>query len=438
MILLAFAMVFSMAGMVSAEDTASTETSGSNLDKQDIDVTILLDTSYVVHILADVGFSADTLTTTQTLTVSDVHLTDYEILRVTIDSTNDFSLNYGSGRVSKIPYTVTKTATNGGSDVILSSGNNIVMEVEPGNLAGSQELVFATTQDAIDGATKAGEHKDLLTFNFDVIPSVSVSDKEGLIAFAAIQNDAPNAEVVVQLTGDIDLTGETWTPLTIDGYHGAKVLTINGNGHKITGLTAPLFDGGFAGKGGIVIKDLTIANSQIQGSVDKSTTGSGAFVEYVDSMPTLTLINCHLTNSQVTGSGDARVGGLIGYTTGYNNQNDGPVDTYVTVTGCSVTGCTITGTAVGGIIGHAGANPATYTTIKDCTVTNNELISIDDGGWRVGVVVGTANVGEVTISGITESGNKLTQNEGVVTKPDEQSNLYGRFVPGDTGKLTIE
>ena len=62
--------------------------------------------------------------------------------------------------------------------------------------------------------------------------------------------------------------------------------------------------------------------------------------------------------------------------------------------------------------------------------------STDDGGWRVGVVVGTANVGEVTINNITESENTLTQTG--KTAPDGQSNLYGRFVPGETGKLVID
>ena len=68
-------------------------------------------------------------------------------------------------------------------------------------------------------------------------------------------------------------------------------------------------------------------------------------------------------------------------------------------------------------------------------MSNTELTSTDDGGWRVGVVVGTANVGEVTITGTTSSGNTLTQTG--KTAPAGQSELYGRFVPGDTGKLTI-
>ena len=234
--------------------------------------------------------------------------------------------------------------------------------------------------------------------------------------------------------GNIDMSGTAWTPIKVDGYHGADIVTIEGNGATITGLTAPLFAGGFAGGSGIVIKDLTIADSNI---VSTNTIGSGAFIESVDSMSTITLTNCHLVNSTVTGGDGSRTGGLIGWTAGYNNVNDGPVKTYVTITDCSVVGCEIScNGSVGGIYGHAGNNAWTYSTIENCTVKNNKLNSTDDGGWRVGVVVGTANVGEVTISNITESGNTLTQTG--KTAPAGQSNLYGRFVPGTTGKLEID
>lgn len=228
--------------------------------------------------------------------------------------------------------------------------------------------------------------------------------------------------------------GETWTPAKVDGYHGAGVVTVLGNGHKISGLNAPLFAGGFAGNSGIVVKDLTLDGVKIDDAA--SGQGIGAFVCNVDSMPTIELDNCHLTNSEMISTGGARVGGLIGWTSGYNKPNDGPVDTYINITKCSVEGCTISAKgSVGGIIGHAGCNPATFHTITDCAVKNCVLTSTDDGGWRVGVVVGTANVGELSINNITESGNTITQTG--KTAP-EHSNLYGRFVPGTTGELVID
>lgn len=246
---------------------------------------------------------------------------------------------------------------------------------------------------------------------------------------------AGSGDNVIEIGKDIVLKeGETWTPVKVDGYHGAGVVTVFGNGHKISGLNAPLFAGGFAGNSGIIVKDLTLDGVKINDVT--SNQGIGAFVCNVDSMPTIELDNCHLTNSEIISTGGARVGGLIGWTSGYNKPNDGPVDTYIKITKCSVEGCTISAKgSVGGIIGHAGCNPATFHTITDCAVKNCVLTSTDDGGWRVGVVVGTANVGKLTINNITESGNTITQTG--KTAP-EHSNLYGRFVPGTTGELVID
>lgn len=246
---------------------------------------------------------------------------------------------------------------------------------------------------------------------------------------------AGSGDNVIEIGKDIVLKeGETWVPAKVDGYHGAGVVTVLGNGHKISGLNAPLFAGGFAGNSGIIVKDLTLDGVKINDAT--SNLGIGAFVCDVDSMPTIELDNCHLTNSEMISTGGARVGGLIGWTSGYNKPNDGPVDTYIKITKCSVEGCTISAKgSVGGIIGHAGCNPATYHTISDCSVKNCVLTSTDDGGWRVGVVVGTANVGKLTINNITESGNTITQTG--KTAP-EHSNLYGRFVPGTTGELVID
>ena len=246
---------------------------------------------------------------------------------------------------------------------------------------------------------------------------------------------AGSGDNVIEIGGDIVLKDdETWIPAKVDGYHGAGVVTVLGNGHKISGLNASLFAGGFAGNSGIIIKDLTLDGVKINDAT--SDQGIGAFVCNVDSMPTIELDNCHLTNSEIISTGGARIGGLIGWTSGYNKPNDGPVDTYITIKKCSVEGCKLEAKgSVGGIIGHAGCNPATFHTISDCAVKDCVITSTDEGGWRVGVVVGTANVGELTINNITESGNTVSQTG--KTAP-EHSNLYGRFVPGNDGKLVID
>ena len=262
---------------------------------------------------------------------------------------------------------------------------------------------------------------------------IIVSNEQELKSVLADATDAKSGDNTIYLTGDIELT-EDWTPISVDGYHGAGIITVEGQGNTITGLTAPLFDGGFAGNSGIIIRDLTIADSTIKSN---DTQGAGAFISCVDSMATITLENCHLLNSTVDAP-KARTGGLIGWTSGYSKQNDGPVKTYVTITDCSVKNCKITGTAVGGINGHAGASDWTFTTIENCTVVNNELISYDNGGWRVGDVIGTANIGEVTIKNTTYGGNTLKQENASSQHDDSISELVGRAVLGTTGKLTVD
>ena len=253
-------------------------------------------------------------------------------------------------------------------------------------------------------------------------------------AFAAANK---TGDTVIELLDDINMTGKNWTPVKVDGYHGQGVITLNGNGKTITGLSAPLFAGGFAGKSGIVIKDLTIAGADINDTTNDQ--GIGAFINCVDSMTRIELDNCHLKNSKIVSTGGARVGGLIGWTSGYNNPNDGPVDTKVTLTNCSVENVTIEANgSVGGLIGHAGANPATYHTITGCTVKDSTLKCTEPGkSWRVGDLVGTANVGQVTVDAATSaSQNSLTQENADPQKPEDS--IFGRKEVGTAGLVIID
>ena len=237
---------------------------------------------------------------------------------------------------------------------------------------------------------------------------------------------------VINLTQDFEIkTGETWTPASIDGYKGAGVITINGNGHTITGLNDSLIAGGFAGESGVIINDLTLDKVNIRKNND-SGSAVGAFIGMVDSMPTIELNNCKLTNSHVEGG--HWTGGLIGYIAGYNGA--GSVKTNVTIKNCEVIGCTIAAYGSGGaIIGHAGGNAFTYQTVENCTVEDCTISSTNTSSWRIGVVAGTSGVGELTINTITSENNTLTQTG--IAGPNPAHELYGRFVPGTTGKLTI-
>ena len=256
-------------------------------------------------------------------------------------------------------------------------------------------------------------------------------------------NNAEVGNLTMKIVNSIDMASAenmTLPSINVDGQNGDDIITIlaptedeNGEKKEIgLRLTNPLFAGGFAGDSGIVIENLTIANSTITST---NTTGSGAFIDYVDAMQEITLTNCHLKNSTVTGGDDSRTGALVGYVTGYSNTSDGPVKTYVTVKDCSVENSTVNSqNSAGGIIGHAGASDWTYTVVENCTVTNTKLNSTDDG-WRVGEIVGTANVGEMVVKNCTTE--KVELNQTGHTFPEGQDRSYGRLALGTTGSYTI-
>ena len=315
------------------------------------------------------------------------------------------------------------------------------------NITGKKDAEAAKNEFNITAGTFTGEiNNDYLApgANFDATTGevkmsyvAKIGDTEYPTLADAFAAANKTGDTVIELLDDINMTGKNWTPVEVDGYQGQGVITLNGNGKTITGLSAPLFAGGFAGKSGIVIKDLTIAGADINDTTNIQ--GIGAFINCVDSMTRIELDNCHLKNSEIVSTGGARVGGLIGWTSGYNKPNDGPVDTKVTLTNCSVENVTIEAKgSVGGLIGHAGANPATYHTITGCTVKDSTLKCTETGkSWRVGDLVGTANVGQVTVDAATSaSQNTLTQENASTQKPE--GNIFGRKEVGKAGLVIID
>ena len=315
------------------------------------------------------------------------------------------------------------------------------------NITGKKDAEAAKNEFNITAGTFAGEiNNDYLApgANFDATTGevkmsyvAKIGDTEYPTLADAFAAADKTGDTVIELLDDINMTSKSWTPVSVDGYYGQGVITLNGNGKTITGLSAPLFAGGFAGKSGIVIKDLTIADADINDTTNDQ--GIGAFINCVDSMTRIELDNCHLKNSKIVSTGGARVGGLIGWTAGYNDPNNGPVDTKITLTNCSVENVTIEANgSVGGLIGHAGANPATYHTITGCTVKDSTLKCAEtEKSWRVGGLVGTANVGQITVDAATSaSQNTLTQGNAGPQKPEDS--IFGRKAVDTAGLVIID
>lgn len=135
------------------------------------------------------------------------------------------------------------------SDVVLAAGSRYTYTVSV--TAKGLELAGCTIGDWTDGKGESGSAEDLGYFTQDD-GSYTVYTANGLKEWAkAVQTDPT---INCTLTADIDLTGETWTPIgsgfsSSTGYQG----TFDGQGHRITGLTittnstdggnAVLFDG---------------------------------------------------------------------------------------------------------------------------------------------------------------------------------------------------
>jgi len=317
------------------------------------------------------------------------------------------------------------TATGFADDTISGSSlwnDKKVVDGQPNGGTTSVVVVAgATVKDSVDNAPAA-------TYVAQV-GDVEYTDLAD--AFATV-NTANGGDVVIDLlVSEITLT--EWTAVAWNSYSasGANNVTINGadGGTTIKGLNQPLFASTWTG-GKLEFNGITISNADIVLDEDDSNaaTGVGAFVGYIDSTEEIVLNNCHVTESTVKGG--HWTGGLIGYSTGYSNQGDGPVFTTITINDCTVTDNEITGKgSVGGIVGHATGSDWTQFTITGSTVSTNTITSTGTSTNKAGSVIGTigaagqnevaGKIGGVSVA-VTTSGNTVTSNSVPITT------VYGR------------
>lgn len=274
----------------------------------------------------------------------------------------------------------------------------------------------------------------------DIVYAAQIGEQKYETLQAALDAAVAGAgSVMVEILSDIDMTGKTWTPVKVDPD---SFVTVNGNSKTITGLSDMLFASTWAGTSGLVINDLTIADSTIVHDENDSAgnIGVGAFVGYPQASATVTLNNCHLENSTVKGG--HWTGGLVGIAGGYNGT-DGPVFMTLTIDGCSVTGSTITSKgSAGGIIGHGSCSAWTDVIIVNSTVSNNTITSTGSSDNKAGSVMGTIGAAgqPTTVNGVTKTGGmsvSVTTAGNTVTSADKViTTIYGRQGT-ETGLLEI-
>ncbi len=328
---------------------------------------------------------------------------------------------------------------------------NAMGRIRLGSVAGLMGSKYATianeTVENVTAKNLDGNAVELpvIGANYDAASNATEA-KIGNTYYNTLQNalDAAAAgtgNVTVSILADVNLTGVDWNPVTVSAP-GYPEVTVEGGNHTITGLNDMLFHSTWAGKSGLIIKDLTIANSEIVNDKDDAAgnVGVGAFIGYPQASATITLENCHLMNSSVEGG--HWTGGLIGMAGGYNG-NDGPVFMNLTIKGCSVTGSTITGKgSVGGVIGHGSCAAWTNVVIEETTVSGNTITSTGSSNVKAGAVMGTIGAAgqPTTANGETKTGgmsvsatvadNTVTSNSTAITT------IYGRQGT-ETGMLYV-
>ena len=220
------------------------------------------------------------------------------------------------------------------SDVVLEAGNRYTYTVSVN--ATGLTLEGCTIGGWTDGGSENGTAEDLGYFIQDD-GSYTVYTANGLKEWAkAVQTDPT---INCTLTADIDLTGETWTPIgsgfsSSTGYQG----TFDGQGHRITGLTI----------------------------TTNSTDGSITLFDGIGSDGTVK--NLQLVNVSYTVQQNGAAGGIA-------NSN------YGTITACSVKGdITANSGAVGGI----------------ASINNGSII----GCWYNGQLEGHNSTGGTPMGGI--------------------------------------
>ena len=270
---------------------------------------------------------------------------------------------------------------------------------------------------------------------------INISTAEEFInVFSDPATKSKNTEI--NILADIDLSSSAaHEPFDISNSENASI-TVNGNGHTITGMKKPMFDQCFVAS--IAVNNLTFDSCNITEASNGYVAVIAAYFDAGKSLnvENVTISNCTLSCDSENGLGSNYVGAIYGAGGGYGNQNDGPVHMGALVKNCTITNCTFEaktyGGSVGAIAGHAAWNNWTKLTVENCAVTNCNLST--GKANKAGSYFGTVGCAGVTplygrecgiyMKGCSWSGNVATA-KGVVAPY-----IFGR-VAQDGGELWI-
>lgn len=215
------------------------------------------------------------------------------------------------------------------------------------------------------------------TFTYEAVDVTAAQLKDILLANVQRNGDGNVVGATVELTENYRVTDD-WTSMVYDTGNAyiprITTLTVNGNGHVIAGLTAPLFAGNVATN--IAINDLTIADSNIANGDECGYMGRGAIVAWADNgVESFSMTNCNVINTEITAEKNS--GSFVGYVS----------QCAISFTNCKANNVTINaGKSAAGIVGFYQTDSTKTATIENCKVKNCNLT-----GEYAGQIVGTVN-----------------------------------------------
>ncbi len=166
------------------------------------------------------------------------------------------------------------------------------------------------------------------------------------------------------------------------------------NAHTLSGDLGGLCNLGIYNTQNISIENCNVSNSEIYSEatyeiMSSNSNTAGLIVNACGSGEKLTVKNCNLENTNVTGAG-CNVGGILGYIQGFNEKY---------IENCNVTDSTIkslteakvatSNSVTGGIIAAISDGS---TTVKDCDIANSKL---DGRGSNIAGIIGFSGVNQI-------------------------------------------
>lgn len=292
--------------------------------------------------------------------------------------------------------------------------------VEPLKVAKDETIsVTLTPSTAWDGETRDEKPSGEGT---EVAPYQIGSGAELAWLANAVNSASSGTKFYVELTDDIDLGNQPWTPIGKFGYGSSDRSfsgSFRGNGHTVKGLNASAEYAGLFGS----INDAEITGVVVQGIVASTDAKSGDAGGIVGRAigTTNKIINC---GNEAAVSGGCNVGGILGNNQAYNTK--------ITVLNCYNMGHISASDRASGIVGRCGGSSLSVT---NCYNTGE----ITSNNYAAGVIAGS-NFGW-TISNCYNTGkisSKNTSNIGAFTTSDNDAASNSFYLEGSipTGAKT--